>query len=366
MIGTIIGVGIFSVPFVVAKAGVLSFILLLPLLAFAQYIFHKFYAEIIIASGEKHRLPGYAAKYFGEQAKYVVLFFTLIASYGSMLAYILVGGMFLHQLFFPIFGGSQFLYTAILYVVVALIVLYGLKLIAKVDALLATLLLLAVALVIGKSFPNIQIGNFQLASWTYFLLPYGPIFFAVGGDGAVPEVCRLLENDRPLIKKAITWGTFIPAVVIFIFVLAVVGVSGRQTTPDTMAGLAAFLPAEVISIALAFGIMTIVTAFLTVAESTKETYVWDLKINKKIAWLLALLPAFVLYLFGINNLTSVVSLTGSISGGILGLVLIWIFFKAKNGSQEGKMIETRLSKLLAVFLSCLFIAGFIYSLVTIL
>jgi len=49
----------------------------------------------------------------------------------------------------------------------------------------------------------------------------------------------------------------------------------------------------------------------------------------------------------------------------LGLVLIWIFFKAKNGSQDGKIIETGLSKPAAVFLSGLFIAGFIYSLVTI-
>ena len=364
MIGTILGVGIFSVPFVVAKAGIFSFIVLLPFLALAQHTFHKFYAEVIVASGEKHRLPGYAAKYYGEQVKYIVLFFTLLASYGSMLAYILVGGMFLHQLLSPLFGGSQFIYTSILYVTVAMIVLYGLKLIAKVDALLATLLLLAVVLVMGKSVSEIHLANYQLASWTYFLLPYGPIFFSVGGDGAIPEVCRLLDNDRRLIKKAIAWGSFIPSVIIFLFVLAVVGVSGHQTTPDTLAGLASFLPPGVVSVALAFGIMTITTSFLTVAESTKETYVWDLKINKKIAWLLALLPAFILYLLGLNNLTSVVSLTGSVSGGILGLVLIWIFFKAKNGSHDGRMMETGLSKPLAVFLSCLFIGGFIYSLIT--
>lgn len=362
MIGTIIGVGIFSVPIVVARAGILSLLLLLPVLAFAQYTFHKFYSEIIMVSGEKHRLPGYIAKYFDQQSKYVVLFFVLFAAYGSMLAYILVGGMFTHQLFSPLFGGSQFLYTIILYLFVAIVVLYGLKLIAKVDALLAVLLLLSVILVIGKSLAKVDFGNYQFVNWSYFLLPYGPIFFSVGGDGAVPEVCRLLDNDRRLIKKAIAWGTFIPAAIILLFVLAVVGLSGAATSPDTLAGLASFLPPEVMRVALAFGTMTIITAFLTVAEAMKETYVWDLKINKKVAWFLALFPPLVLYLLGVSNLTSVVTITGSITGGILGLVLIWLFFRVKNGSRDGQLIETRLSRGIAVLLSLLFIGGFIYSL----
>lgn len=363
MVGTILGVGIFSIPFVIAQSGILPFLILLPLLAFAQYVFHKLYAEIIIATGEKHRMPGYVAKYFGEQAKYIVLFFVLIASYGSMLAYVLVGGSFLHQLLFPVFGGSQFLYTTILYIMVATIVLYGLKLIAKIDALLAVLLLLTVVMVIGNSLFNINLENYQLVSWPYFLLPYGPIFFAVGGDVAIPEVCRLLDNDRRQVKKAIIWGTFVPAAIIFSFVLAVVGVSGGRTSPDTLAGLASFLPLNVIKIALAFGLMTITTAFLSVAESAKETYVWDLKINKKIAWALALSPAFILYLLGVNNLTSVVSFTGSITGGILGITLIWLFFKVKNSTNNGAKIQTKLTRGMAIFLSFLFVAGFIYSLI---
>lgn len=366
MVGTVIGVGIFSIPFVVAKAGILSLFIFLPCLAFIQYLFHNYYAEIILATGEKHRLPGYTAKYFGGQAKNVVLFFVLLSGYGSMLAYILVGGSFFHQLFSPIFGGSQFFYTLIIYSTVAVLVFYGLKLIAKVDELLAMLMLLAVALVIGKSFSSISMSNFHLADWSYFFLPYGPIFFAVGGDAAVPEVCRLLENDRRLIKKALCWGTMLPALVTFLFVMAVVGVSGGATTPDTLSGLAGFLPAGVVNFALVFGSIAVITCFINFAQAIKETYIWDLKINKKISWLLALLPSFLLYLAGFHNLTSVVSLTGSVTGGILGIVLIWLFFKVKNSSPNGALVELKLSKLSAILLSLLFVVGFIYSLANIL
>ncbi len=366
LVGTIIGVGLFSVPFVVAKAGILSLLLLLPALAFVQHLFHRFYAEIIMASGEKHRLPGYVEKYFGENARNLVLAVTLVASYGSLLAYTIVGGIFLNQLAEPYFGDNLFICTTILFAAQALIVLFGLKLIAKVETLLTVLLLLTLVVIFGKSMDYFDLGNFTPVNWALFLLPYGPIFFSVGGDAAIPEVCRLLAGDAKKIKSAIKWGTVIPAIFTFLFVAAVVGVTGARTTPDTLLGLAAVFPQKIIDIAVALGLLAIITSFITVAQATKEIFYWDLKVNKKTSWLLALLPAYLFYLFGIQNLTKVVSFTGSVTGGLIGIILIWLFFKVKNGTKDGIQIETRLTKNMAVFLSFVFALAFIFSLIEIL
>lgn len=361
LVGTIIGVGLFSVPFVIAKSGILPLLLLLPALAGVQHLFHKYYAEIVMVAGEKHRLPGYVGKYFNARWRNVVLVITLLATYGSLLAYIIVGGIFFNQLLEPYFGSHLFAFTTILFLVQAIIVLYGLNLIAKVETLLTVLLLLTLVVIFGKSLDYFEISNFKPVSWVYFLLPYGPLFFAVGGDSAIPEVCRLLENDKVKIKKAIRWGTFIPAIFTLLFVLAIVGVTGDNTTPDTLIGLSKVFPPQVITLAIALGLLAIVTSFITVAQATKEVFYWDLKINKKISWLLALVPSYLLFVLGVHNLTSVVSVTGSISGGIIGIVLIWLFFKVKNGSKDGGLIETRLTKNMAYFLTLLFIGGLVYS-----
>jgi len=363
MVGTIIGVGLFSIPFVIAKAGILSLLLLLPALTFVQYLFHKFYAEIVMATNEKHRLPGYAEHYFGKKSRNLVLFVVLIGAYGSLLAYIIIGGIFLNQLLMPYFGDQLFFYTTLLFVLQALIVLFGLKLIAKVETLLTVLLLLTLMMIFGKSMNYFDVNNFTPVNWLYFLLPYGPIFFAVGGDAAIPEVCRLLAGEKQKIRRAIAWGTYIPAIFTFLFIVAVVGVTGANTTPDTLVGLSKVFPQKVIDLAVALGLLAIITSFIAVAQATKEIFVWDLKINKKISWLLALLPSFLLYLAGLQNLTKVVSFTGSITGGLIGIILIWLFFKVKNGSREGALIETNLTRNMAIFLSCLFAAGFLYSLV---
>jgi len=366
MVGTIIGVGLFSIPFVIAKAGILPLLLLLPALAYVQHLFHKFYAEIVMASDEKHRLPGYVEHYFGKKRRDLVLFIVLIGTYGSLLAYVIVGGIFLNQLLSPYFGENLFFYTTLLFILQALIVLFGLKLIAKVEFLLTALLLLTLLMIFGKSVSFLDVHNFTPVNWLYFLLPYGPIFFAVGGDAAIPEVCRLLAGEKQKIKRAIAWGTYIPAAFTLLFIVAVVGVTGADTTPDTLVGLSKVFPQKMMDLAVALGLLAIITSFITVAEATKEIFVWDLHINKRIAWLLALLPPYFLYLAGLQNLTKVVSVTGSITGGLIGIILIWLFFKVKNGSREGALIETKLTRNMAIFLSCLFAAGFLYSLVEVL
>lgn len=360
--GTIIGVGIFSVPFVVSKSGLIPLLVLLTFLAYVQYLFHMYYAEIIMATEGRHRLPGYVADYFGKKNKVIVAIIVLIGNYGSLLAYVILGGIFLNSLLQPILGGSIFLYSTILFLAQALIVLYGLKLIAKVEFLLTGILVIVLGFIFWKSFNFWQTSNYLALDWQYALLPYGPIFFAVGGGAAIPEVYRLLEDNRKKIKSAIAWGTFLPACLTLFFTLAVVGVTGRDTTPDALIGLSSVFSPTIIKTALVFGLLSIVTSFLVVAQAVKEIFIWDLNIARKKAWLLALLPVYLFFLSGAQNLTRVVSFTGAVTGGLIGIILIWLFFKVKNDSPQGKSIETKISKGLAYFLSLLFFAGFIYSL----
>lgn len=237
LMGTIIGVGIFTLPFVIGQAGILTLFIYVPLLSYLQYFLHLHFAEVILSTREKHRLPGYAEKYTGQGGRMVALVCEMLGSYGSIIAYIIVGGIFLHQILNPLWGGNLFLYTTILFVFETGVVWFGLKLIASLEFILTAILLLAICIITVKGSYFINPGNYQFLNIKNIFLPYGPIFFAVGGAAAIPEVCRLLDREKKKIKSAIAWGTFTPAAMMMIFTFVIVGITGVNTSQDALSGL---------------------------------------------------------------------------------------------------------------------------------
>jgi hypothetical protein len=271
-----------------------------------------------------------------------------------------VGGIFLHELLGPMLGGSIFIYSIILFILETLIVLFGLKLIASVELIMTGLFILVVGLIAWRGWGYVDIGNFNLISWPNVFLPYGPIFFAVGGGTAIPGVCKLLAHKKENIKSAIAWGTFIPVVIMLIFIILIVGITGVNTSPDTLIGLHLVLSDGVITFALIFGLLAVITSFLVIAQAMREMYWWDFGINKNVGWVLACFLPFLLYLVGFSNLTKVVGLTGAVTGGLAGIILIWLVFQVKKRKEQVSIISNKLSKPLAYILSSLFVLGLIY------
>ncbi len=360
--GTIIGGGMFATPYVVSKAGLLPLFVYLPILTFVQYTLHSIYAEIILSTPQKHRMPGYVGYYKGERAKKWTLLISIIGKHGALLAYILLGGTFLCGLLSPYLGGDVFIYATILFVIESLIVLFGLRLIAGVEFILSFLLVLLVFLIAFKSQGFFSLDNFTWFDKEFVFLPYGPIFFAVGGQAAIPEICRLLNHKKEKIRSAIKWGTIFPAFLMLFFVLVVVGVSGANTSPEALVGLKMYFHNGVITASLVFGLLTIITSFLVISQSLREVYWWDLKMNNKLSWVVACGIPFLLYLLGISNITKVIGLTGSITGGIFGVILILLLFKVKKERKKQPVLRVGLGKFWAFVLCFLFILGVLYEL----
>lgn len=358
--GTIIGAGLFAVPLVLSKAGLAPFLFYLFLLATVQFFLHIIYAEIILSSKQRHRMVGYVGLYCGSRAKNWTLLFSLIGKHGALLAYILLGGSFLYALLNPLWGGNLFFYTTILFLVQSFIVLVGLRFIAGVELVLSSVLIFLVFIITIKSSAHFDLGNFVLASKDNIFLPYGPIFFAVGGQAAIPGVCRLLRAQKHRIKSAIAWGTIIPAILVLFFAISVVGVTGEQTTSDALVGLRSFFDNGVIIFALVFGLFTVSTSFLVICESLREVYWWDLKMNNKFSWLLACSIPFLLYLLGVSDLTRVIGFTGSIIGGLFGIILILLLFRVKKVREIKPVVNNKLSFLSALFLCAMFGLGLFY------
>lgn len=361
LMGTIIGVGMFAMPYAIAKAGLLPLFFYMPVLALIQYLLHLYYAEIVLSTNGDHRLTGYAVKIFGtRRARIFTLIITLISDFGVLLAYIIFGGIFLHQLLNPIFGGSLLSYAAILFLIQAVIILFGIKMIAGAEFFMTGFMIVVIGLIIWYGRGLIHLANFTDLDWHYFFYPYGPIFFSVGGMAAIPEVCKLLRSQPEKIKPAIAWATFTSAGIMMIFVLAIVGMTGIRTSPDALAGLARLFGPGIIGLTLTFGLLAIVTSFLTIGQACRETFWWDLGMNKYTGWAIACFVPFCLYLIGWRNLTTTVSLTGAFSGGMLGILTLMLVLKVKKKCDLKSAVISVINNRLAYILSGLFIFGLAY------
>jgi len=359
LFGAITGAGFFAVPYVVAQAGVVTFLVYLPVLAAIQVLLHLLFARLVLSTKTAHRLPGYVGIYAGRKYKNVVSFFSLFSGFGTLLAYLILGGTFLSGLLSPYLGGNLMIYSLAMFALEGLVVLAGIRLIAGTELILAGFLVIVVSLIITKSFIHLDWHNYLTFDWHQSFLPYGPIFFAVAGDAAIPEVCRLLNREKEKIKSAIVWGTVLPAIVLAVFVLTVVGVNGLGTTNDTLTGLRGVFSDGVIALALVFGATAIFTSCLVMMQAVREIFWWDFKINKYLAWFFTFSLPVILYLFNFTNLTAVVSVTGAVMGGILGVVLVLLFPIMEKKPEQKSVLRTSISRPWAIALCSLFILGLI-------
>jgi amino acid permease len=364
LIGTTIGVGLFSIPYVASKAGVIPLLFYFIVLVSIQYYLHKLFAEIVLSTKTEHRIPGYAGKYQGRKHKIFASIIAILGLNGTILAYLIVAGIFLHNLVNHFFsydiGLSAFFYSTIIFIIISSISFFGLRILASVEFFLAGLLILFIFLLIWRSFGLVDLSNYDLVHWEYILFPYGPIFFAIGGITAIPYVCKLLERKKEKIKSAIFWGTFISSLIIIIFTLLILGVTGEKTTPDSLTGLGLIIGNGILAFSLAFGVISITTSFLVVAQTLREVYYLDLKIDKNISWALACFIPYLLFLMGVHNFTKVIGLTGSVVGGLLGIILVFLALKVKENPERESIIKNKLNKPIAYALSLLFILGLIY------
>lgn len=360
LIGQIVGVGIFGMPFLIAKAGILSLFFLVIGIGLVQYLIHLIYANLAIVTPTFHQLPGYTETYLGQRWKNLVFTASLVGNYSALLAYTIVSGAFLYQILAPVFGGSEFIYGSLIFLIEAVVVFFGVHFLARVELVMTALLLMVTCIIAWSSLNFIHLSNFVAVNWMYFLVPYGAMLFSLDGTAVVPFVVELLNKDTASVRKAIKWSILISAIVTTIFALVVVGVSGVNTTADALGGMKTILHDNVISLALVFGILCMFTSFIGSAQSLRKTYNWDYKINRHLSWFFTMAIPYLLYLIGINNFVKVISFAGAVAGGFCAIALITIVLRTNGDASKNAIFNRRLPLVLLYGLIAMFIVGIFY------
>ncbi|MFH1643275.1 MAG: aromatic amino acid transport family protein [Patescibacteria group bacterium] len=330
LLGTMIGAGIFGLPFVVVKSGLLPAIFYFLILGIVSTLIHLFFGEIILRTKENCRLPGYAKKYLGNNGKIITSFSVLLGTVLALLAYIILGGNFLRLLFFPSINLSYFQFSLIFSFILLPFFLKEARLVAKAELFTNTAFILIVFAIFILSFSNIEVYNFVLFNPGQVFLPYGVILFALTGWSAIPEMTEILKGkERKKLKKSIIFSMIVSIVVYFIFVLAVMGVSGKYTSPDTFLGLIPFLNKNIILLGVLAGFITIADSFLILGLYLKNTLIHDYNFKRKTALWFSWGVPLTMFLLGFREFIGVIGFAGTMIGAIEGIIIVSIFKKAK-------------------------------------
>ncbi len=362
LISSVVGVGMFTLPYISIKSGIVTIIIYFIILGFIQHWLHKLYAEIILSTKKQHRLPGYAEKYLGKHSKKIILALSMFSGYGALLAYTIIGGDFLYQLLHPYFGGPLLLYSCILLAVRGVIMLFGLAWVTRVEMVLTGGLIGSIIIISLIASGNGSFSNLTLFNSHNLMLAYGPIFFAVSGILAVNDICLTMKKEKEKIASALRSGIIVAITIMILFIVAITSISGQQTSPDALSGLQGFVDPLFYTVLLVIGLVTVTAAFFMMAEAMEEMFIWDFKIKKNISWLLIWIIPLILLLIGARDVTKVIAITGAISGGLLGSLYLLLGLKVKKKPEIISPIKVQLTPKIAYSLTILFIIGLGYQL----
>lgn len=342
----------FALPFVFARAGFASGLFYLILFAAVFIVVHRMYADIIEHTPGRHRLVGYANIYLKEPGFWVAVVTTGLGIVLALTAYIILAGKFV-GLVVPQIGVS---YTPYLFWVLgSLAIILSFRRLASLEfgITLAIGFIILVLFVMG--FLREGVVDIPLFDVSNLFLPYGIVLFALSGRAAISSISDYYERNKlskEKLHRSIVAGTVTPAIVYFVFALAVFWLSGGNVSPDALSGLT-HLPVPVLALLSGLGIFALWTSYFFLGLEIKDIFRYDLKVPSPLAAFLVTVLPIGLYLVGFSNFIGLIGIAGGVFLAIESIVVISIYSRIRRWNA------------LAILLVALFGVGALYALLQI-
>ncbi len=331
MIGGLVGVGVFGLPFAFAQSGIALGLLELLLIGGVLMIVQFMYAELAVQTEGSHRLVGFVEYFLGKNWSRVSLLAMCASVWGAMLAYMIIGGTFLSYLLSPVLGGSVMWYSVAVWAVAAVLVRGGLRFASKLEVFVIIALAFLFLFMMVVSVPYIRPAHFTAVNPSQWFLPYGIILFALSSTGIVPEMREVLGvRAKKQLGKAVLVGMSSVIFLYALFSLAVVGVRGAETTRMAFDGLIPVFGGSFGVITAVLGLVTILSIFMMVGISLQNMLKFDLDRTRFQSYVLTVSVPLLLFLSGVREFLSLIGFLGAVFGGILGILIVRCYMKLKH------------------------------------
>ncbi|MCL5016435.1 MAG: hypothetical protein M1312_02380 [Patescibacteria group bacterium] len=354
--GSVIGAGVFALPYVFYRAGWAVGLFYVVAFAVLVTVSHIMYAQVVEITPGEHRLVGFSRIYLGKLSEWTA---TLVSPIGLLLTltvYLILGEKFL-LLFMPdSYGKMAFL---VIWLLGTLVIFWETGKLALAEVL-GTLSIAAIIFIIfgygvGGS---ANIAALPAIDPKFIFLPYGAMLFALWGRTAIPPIVRYFRDDNRLnlVKPAIILGVLVPLLLYVLFIVGVIGLTAPYVTESSVANLASALPSGVVWLVGALGILAILTSYAVIGKNIHQTVIFDIKQKPYVGALVVALVPLLLYFAGFKNFLYLVNIVGGVFLSVEGILmtLLWRRVKITAGSWN------RLYGAAVYLLLAIFIGGIIY------
>ncbi|MDP3764468.1 MAG: aromatic amino acid transport family protein [bacterium] len=364
LVGTIIGVGMFGLPYTAAISGIGPVLFYLFILGILVILLHLMYGEVVLRTSTKHRLAGYAEVYFGSSGKTIASIIFFINLYLALLAYLVVGGEFLRIIFSGFLNFSSQAGSIALAIIGFTVVFKGMRLAGWTDFFLVGAMILLIGGFVFYAFDMARpenLINFSTVDSLFF--PYGIVLFALAGGSAIPEIRSFFKSNAKNYGRAIVWGTVIPILVYAVFTVAVVSISGVSTSREAIAGLSDFLGKGFVKYGALVGFLAVITSFFTIGLNLKNSFQLDFKLPVLASFVLTVGVPMYLFFSGFSDFIKLISLAGGVMGGLEALLIILLWTRARKKGNQSPEYSLSLKTGLVFLLALMFALGVAYEII---
>jgi amino acid permease len=357
LVGTILGAGVFGIPYSIIYSGLKPAIFYFIVLGIIITCFHLMFGEIILRNQGHHRFIYYAEKYLGKLGKYAVSLSTIVGLGGALLSFVILGGDFISLAFFqkinPIF--SAILFWAFL----SLAVLKGFHFVSKLEAILDVIFFALIIWIFSAVVPMADFNLIPTTTGNSSGLAYGVILFCLIGWMSIPSAKEILGTKENLksLKNIIIWAGIITTIFSAVFGLVFAAVSGPLTTPNVFQGISALVDAKITALLAVFGVLLIATSFLIIAMYFIDSLILDLGLNRKFSKYFVLFLPLVLFLLGFRDFILLISALGVVLGTIDGIIIILCYKKAKTDYEKEPEYELKIPNFILGIFIFILLAG---------
>ena len=320
----------FGIPFSFVSLGFWPGAIELLILTIVTVVLHLIYGEIVLKTSTLHRLPGYIKIHLGEKWSILAWIGAFVGIFGALLAYIIIGSIFLKNIFNAFgFGFGEFYFAAVFALIGAFIIFFPLKKEAFLNGILTFVLIVFIVFLVAILFPKVDPVNLGSFNFSKIFVPYGVLLFALSGGIVIPDLVTILGRERKLARYAILIGTLIPALLYFFFAYAVVGSLGLRVSEEAIGGLGAIIGENVIILGSTIGFLAVFTSFVALGSSAKALFQLDFGLKKNFSWALVSFLPFIFYVLGFKNFIVIIGALGALVGGVDAGLIIGAYHKIK-------------------------------------
>jgi len=358
LVGTVIGAGFLGIPYVVAKSGFVIGVLFMLIIALFMLILKLYMGEITLRTKGNHQLTGYAEKYLGKSGKFLMFFAMIFGIYSALIAYMIGEGQSLSYILFGNFNYSL-VFSLLFWLILSYLTFIGLRALKKYEKISMFIILFLFIIIFFKYLGNVNVDNLSYINKENLFLPFGVILFSFLGFSAMPEVKRILLGKEKLMKEVIIIGITIPLIVYLLFTFIIVGVFGIGVNEIATLTLGRFFSL--------IGVLTMFTAYFVLSLAIRDMFRFDLNLGRFKGWILCSIVPLVLFLlvyfFGLNSFIAILGTAGIVSGGITGILILFMNYKAKREGNRKPEYQIKINKLIIFLLSLILILGVVFEII---